>query len=166
MMGFGDVLQQRGDHWRQSLSKFFGSEEIRATDKKITGPMTARAYNLNEDTIDGKGSISLVTNMVGTVNESCNHDFVRTKNMIAVGLAQGPFHHYFYLLLDRFLPGRNAGSVLMKTFVDQLVASPTCLGIFFFGLGALEQRKVEDISGEMRSKFFNTYKVCNFYASH
>ena len=29
----------------------------------------------------------------------------RSGRMLAVGLSQGPLHHYFYVFLDRFAPG-------------------------------------------------------------
>lgn len=161
MMGFGDVLQQRGDHWkRHSLAKYFDSEneESRSNDTEISVSLVSANHNLDENNVVLRRHVSLLTD-IEEEDTSYAHNFVRTKNMIAVGLVQGPFHHYFYAILDRFLPGRNASSVVKKTFIDQLVASPTCLGIFFFGLGTLEQKKVEDISGEVKLKFFNTYKV-------
>jgi len=89
-----------------------------------------------------------------------DHDYTRTKNMMIVGLLQGPFHHWFYTILDRVLPGRNAKSIIKKTFLDQSIASPTCLAIFFIGLGVLESRKIEEMWKEIKLKFCDTWKVC------
>lgn len=86
-------------------------------------------------------------------------DLVRMRNMTAVGLAQGPFNHYFYSFLDRVLPGKNTGSIIKKTILDQTIASPTCLGIFFLGLGCLEQRSFKEIIDELRLKIFDVWKV-------
>ncbi|XP_043281892.1 mpv17-like protein 2 [Venturia canescens] len=168
MMGFGDVLQQRGDHWkRHAFPKYFESdkEEARSLDNDgnlVTEAIQIRSNNQDEANSSIEKTFTIIEND-SDENKNYGHDYVRTKNMCAVGLVQGPFHHYFYAILDRFLPGRNTSSVVKKTLVDQLVASPTCLGIFFFGLGALEQRKVEDISGEVKLKFFDTYKVDCFF---
>ncbi|XP_015607859.1 mpv17-like protein 2 [Cephus cinctus] len=141
MMGIGDWLQQRGEHWkRHHLPKYFPTEIVEDEIMK---------EDLPKKTED---------------NSSYEHDYMRTRNMVTVGLMQGPFHHYFYAVLDRVLPGRNTSSVMKKTFIDQIVASPTCLAIFFFGIGAMEQRKIEDINDEVKLKFVDTWKVdCCFW---
>lgn len=133
MMGFGDILQQRSEHWKRNDSQ--------NTDKdhnKKKPPTSADIEN---------------------VDEEYEHDYIRTKNMLIVGVVQGPFHHYFYAILDRTLPGKDATSLVKKTLLDQFVASPTCLAIFFFGHGALEHRKIEDIHNEVKLKFMDTWKV-------
>ncbi|CAB0036464.1 unnamed protein product [Trichogramma brassicae] len=95
---------------------------------------------------------------------SDNFDFVRCRNMTAVGLLQGPFHHYFYAFLEKTLPGKSTVSIFKKTLVDQTIASPTCLGIFFFGLGLMEQKNLNDINGEVKLKLLDTWKVdCMFW---
>ncbi|KZC08810.1 Mpv17-like protein 2, partial [Dufourea novaeangliae] len=97
-------------------------------------------------------------------NDIYMHDYIRTKNMTTVGLVQGPFHHWFYLVLDKVIPGRTALSVVKKTCLDQTIASPTCLGIFFIGLGVLEHHKIEEIYEELKVKLYDTWKVdCCFW---
>lgn len=86
-------------------------------------------------------------------------DITRLRNMGIVGLLQGPFNHYFYTTLDRYLPGKNAMSLMKKTILDQTIASPSCLGIFFVGLGLLERRNLQEIQGEVRLKLFDVWKV-------
>lgn len=143
MMGFGDVLQQRSEHWKHQnrhLCKDLSSNKPDSNAKKDS----KKTYTL--DDIDDS-------------NTEYQHDYTRTKNMIIVGAVQGPFHHYFYALLDRTLPGKDAVSIVKKTLVDQFVASPTCLAIFFFGLGALEKRRMQDINEEVKLKFMDTWKV-------
>lgn len=139
MMAAGDVIQQRSEHWKKHCShKYFPSTVIAASpeeDEEVT------------ETISSYG-----------------HDYMRTRNMTVVGLLQGPFHHWFYTILDKVFPGRSAKSVLKKTFLDQSVASPTCLTIFFVGLGILESRKIEEIRKELKLKFGETWKVdCCFW---
>lgn len=99
---------------------------------------------------------------VTAISSTYGHDYMRTRNMTIVGLLQGPFHHWFYMVLDKILPGRNAKSVLKKTFLDQSIASPTCLTIFFVGLGILESRKIEEIGKELKLKFGETWKVRDY----
>jgi hypothetical protein len=40
--------------------------------------------------------------------------------MFAVGLSQGPPHHYWYLLLDRLVPRKDIRGVLIKILLDQV----------------------------------------------
>jgi len=140
MMAAGDAIQQRSEHWKKHCShKYF--------------PGSVMAASPEDEEVIAASS----TSMYG-------HDYMRTRNMTVVGLLQGPFHHWFYTVLDRFLPGRNAKSVLKKTLLDQSIASPTCLAIFFVGLGFLESRKTEEICGELKLKFGDTWKVdCCFW---
>lgn len=135
MMAAGDVIQQRSEHWKKHYShKFFS--------------VLAASPEEDEEVMTTSGASAYF-----------RHDYTRTKNMTVVGLIQGPFHHWFYLLLERVLPGRSTKSVIKKTLLDQSIASPTCLAIFFVGLGILESRKIEEIYGELKLKFADTWKV-------
>ncbi|GFG33851.1 hypothetical protein Cfor_11050 [Coptotermes formosanus] len=62
-------------------------------------------------------------------------DWKRTGRMFVIGLAQGPPQHIFYKFLDRSFPGRDLKSISRKILLDQLIASPVCICIFFFGMG-------------------------------
>ncbi|KAL6257376.1 mpv17-like protein 2 [Pogonomyrmex barbatus] len=140
MMAAGDVIQQRSEHWKKNCShKYFPSSVIAAS------PENEEMTTISDTSVYG-------------------HDYMRTRNMTVVGLLQGPFHHWFYTILDKVFPGRNAKSVLKKTLLDQSIASPTCLAIFFIGLGILESRKIEEICKEVKLKFCDTWKVdCCFW---
>lgn len=136
MMAAGDVIQQRSEHWKKSyFHKYFPSSVMAASPEDEGMKMIPSA-------------------------PSYGHDYTRTRNMTVVGLLQGPFHHWFYLFLDRILPGRSAKSVVKKTLLDQSIASPTCLAIFFVGLGIMERREIEEICEELKLKFADTWKVC------
>lgn len=136
MMAAGDAIQQRNEHWRKHCSnKYF-----------LCGVM---ASSPEED--------EKVT--VADSNLVYGHDYTRTRNMAIVGLLQGPFHHWFYMFLDRISPGKSTKSIIKKTFLDQTIASPACLGIFFIGLGVLEHHRIEEIWKELKMKFFTTWKV-------
>jgi protein Mpv17 len=77
-------------------------------------------------------------------------DTNRSLRMLAVGLSQGPPHHYWYgrlllsycpaylvlrryLALDRLLPGKAAGVVARKILADQLLAAPFFAVTFVVG---------------------------------
>ncbi|XP_033216918.1 mpv17-like protein 2 [Belonocnema kinseyi] len=135
MMAVADVIHQQGELFRQNRSTKVVSistnvlEQENGEDKKVT------------------------------LSCGSEHDFTRTRNMLTVGLLQGPFHHYFYKFLEKSLPGTKALSVLKKTFADQMLSSPTCIAIFFFGHGFLERRNLKEINEEVQHKFLHTWKV-------
>ena len=134
MMAAGDVIQQRNDYLRKY-------DVPTGTYVMAASPNAERKFHNSRNSDD------------------YIHDYERTKNMTIVGLLQGPFHHWFYMILDRVIPGKTALSVIKKTCLDQSIASPTCLGIFFIGLGLLEHRNIEEIREEMRLKLYDTWKV-------
>merc|ERR1712001_73040 len=52
------------------------------------------------------------------------HDLNRSGRMFAVGLSQGPAHHYWYLWLDKILPKTDLRFVVLKILADQIIAAP------------------------------------------
>ena len=40
--------------------------------------------------------------------------------MFAVGLSQGPPHHYWYVWLDKLIPRKDLRAVLLKILLDQV----------------------------------------------
>lgn len=140
MMAAGDIIQQRSEYLKKHKRLPSGTYVIAAS------PGAEHKFRNSN------------------VSDIYVHDYVRTRNMMIVGLLQGPFHHWFYMILDRVVPGRNAMSVVKKTCLDQTIASPTCLAIFFIGLGLLENRNVEEIREEVKMKLYDTWKVdCCFW---
>ncbi|KAE8752168.1 hypothetical protein FOCC_FOCC000961 [Frankliniella occidentalis] len=83
----------------------------------------------------------------------------RTINMSTVGLAHGIYHHFFYGWMDKRFPGRAVRQVMFKVLLDQLMASPACMYIFFIGMGLLERRGYESGWQEMKKKFLFCYTV-------
>ncbi|XP_076232924.1 mpv17-like protein 2 isoform X1 [Calliopsis andreniformis] len=143
MMAAADMIQQRSEHWKKT--------------KCLLRKHCLMAVSPEEEQHKFNSTMSSTTDIYV-------HDYVRTRNMMSVGLIQGPFHHWFYTVLDKTIPGRNALSVAKKTCLDQIIASPTCLGIFFIGLGILECHKIEEIFEELRIKLYDTWKVdCCFW---
>lgn len=53
--------------------------------------------------------------------------------MFIMGLALGPFNHYWYIYLDKFLPGIKKKTIFKKVILDEVIASPFFLAAFFVG---------------------------------
>lgn len=79
--------------------------------------------------------------------------------MTAVGLVLGSVQHFFYKYIDILLPKRTLRSVAKKIFLDQTIASPFAIFIFFYGLGLLEDGNFKAAHNEMKQKFLTIYMV-------
>lgn len=169
MMAIADVIHQQGEKLRQNHSIKLKPTSINESiiiqlqnENKIhaqlkTGYFNQTNINKNESTKENYND----SQHEKVIMLSCktDHDFNRTKNMLTVGLLQGPFHHYFYRFLDKSFPGTKILSIFKKTILDQMISSPSCLTIFFFGHGLLERKSLTEINLEMQQKFFHTWKV-------
>ncbi|XP_049537564.1 mpv17-like protein 2 [Anopheles darlingi] len=100
-------------------------------------------------------------------------DRQRTRNMSISGMTVGVFCHNWYNFMDRRFPGRALGLVLKKVLIDQTVASPIVIFLFFATLGVLKRSSWDDMCEEMRDKFLRLYtaewvvwppaQIINFY---
>lgn len=86
-------------------------------------------------------------------------DVTRSVNMSTVGLGHGVFHHFFYGWIDRTFPGTSLRNVVRKIFLDQLIASPACMYIFFIGMAIMERRGYDSGWQEIKNKFLFCYMV-------
>ncbi|XP_030852306.1 mpv17-like protein 2 isoform X2 [Strongylocentrotus purpuratus] len=77
----------------------------------------------------------------------------RTGCMFAIGIALGPFNHYWYVYLDRFLPGIAASTVATKIVLDEIIASPVLTISFLVGLGLCEGKPLSDCGTMVKEKF-------------
>uniref|UniRef100_A0A1B6MRF2 Mpv17-like protein 2 n=1 Tax=Graphocephala atropunctata TaxID=36148 RepID=A0A1B6MRF2_9HEMI len=91
------------------------------------------------------------------IHSSNKYDWTRTMNMTLVGLVLGSAQHFFYGYIDKILPKRTVQSVCQKIFLDQIIASPVAIFLFFYGLGLLENGNFEVAHKEMKQKFFTIY---------
>ncbi|XP_017786684.1 PREDICTED: mpv17-like protein 2 isoform X2 [Nicrophorus vespilloides] len=87
------------------------------------------------------------------------YDWARWTRLTIVGIAMGPLHHYFYKYLDSYLPRRNLFSVAKKILMDQLVMSPICISLFFYGVGMMEGKAFKECTKEINSKFVEVYMI-------
>lgn len=93
--------------------------------------------------------------------------------MSVAGMTVGVFCHHWYKFLDNRLPGRTIKLVLKKVLIDQTVASPCIIFLFFVTLGVLRKSTPHDVWEEMKDKALRLYtaewvvwppaQVINFY---
>lgn len=79
--------------------------------------------------------------------------------MTTIGLAFGPLHHYFYVYLNKLYPRTDLMSISKKILADQFIMSPACIATFFYGMGALDRKSVDEATKEFKTKFVDVYKV-------
>ncbi|XP_058801460.1 mpv17-like protein 2 [Phymastichus coffea] len=161
MMAAGDMMQQHSDFLKRRINKSSSNEPPLA--KSISDEQQSSSVKCDDGSLD-ESLVRIVSKSEVASETAGSYDYTRTRNMTAVGLLQGPFHHYFYAVLEKVVPGRSTTSIFKKTLLDQTIASPTCLGIFFFGLGVMENKNLQDINGEVKLKLYDTWKVdCMFW---
>ncbi|KAK6629167.1 hypothetical protein RUM43_002984 [Polyplax serrata] len=86
-------------------------------------------------------------------------DWRRNLHMGIVGTLLGPFAHFFYQVLDKFIPGNKLTSIAKKIVLDQTIASPVCILIFFFGMNYLSDKEFKETRAEIKQKFWVIYAV-------
>lgn len=82
--------------------------------------------------------------------------------MFLVGAMSGPPHHVFYKWLDKLIPAATTTAVIKKIGLDQLIFSPICIFVFFYGAGLVEGHPVRDSTNELKQKFWTVYKVGDY----
>jgi len=92
-----------------------------------------------------------------TQNPGQKFDYKRTMRLAVVGLTQGPPHHFWYLYLDRWFPGRSKQVVIKKILADQAVAAPFFAITFIYGAGLLEGNSLRSCWNEFKNKFPTIY---------
>lgn len=85
------------------------------------------------------------------------YDWARAGRMFIVGVLLGPFHHYYYIYLDKVLPKTDMKTISVKIVCDQAFVSPASLVIFFYAMGALEKKPMQTSTEEIKSKLKYVY---------
>ncbi|XP_023385416.1 mpv17-like protein isoform X2 [Pteropus vampyrus] len=65
------------------------------------------------------------------------------------------FNYVWLYLLERALPGRTPRAILAKLVCDQAVRGPVAVSAFYTGMSILQRK--DDIFGDLKKKFWNTY---------
>ncbi|XP_030749893.1 mpv17-like protein 2 [Sitophilus oryzae] len=87
------------------------------------------------------------------------YDYGRMTRMFLVGLGLGPIHHYYYLYIARIWPKRDFSTITKKLALDQFLMGPLCICTFFYTMGALERKPVQQMNDEITSKFLDVYLI-------
>lgn len=87
------------------------------------------------------------------------YDWGRLLRMTIVGTTIGPVHHYYYTYLDKLLPKSDLNTVFKKMALDELVAAPLFIAMFFYGMGALERKSFQESHKELKDKFITVFLV-------
>ncbi|XP_033636457.1 mpv17-like protein 2 isoform X2 [Asterias rubens] len=135
LLSLGDVLQQ--------------CNERRIARKNVLLKVNAASAT---GTVDHIGSDN-----VGTPVPAFN--WTRTGRMLTIGILLGPLNHYWYLGLDRFLPGIKGRTIAKKILLDEIIASPVMTSIFFVGMGLLEGKTWAESVNVLKKKFLTVYMV-------
>lgn len=79
--------------------------------------------------------------------------------MFIMGLAIGGVSHYFYTWMGNIMPDRSMSTTRKKIILDQILMSPFCIIIFFYGMGLMESKKIPECTAEIKKKFLSVYMV-------
>lgn len=89
-------------------------------------------------------------------------DWRQTRQVATVAVTFHANFNYMWLrLLERALPGRTPRTILAKVVCDQVVGGPVAISAFYIGMSILQGR--DDIFGDLKKKFWNTYMVALTY---
>ena len=79
--------------------------------------------------------------------------------MALTGVPFGPVCHYYYIFLDRILPGTTMRILCKKILFDQLVFSPVSITMFLVSIGLLEGASHKAIHKDLVEKGPKLYKA-------
>jgi hypothetical protein len=78
-------------------------------------------------------------------------DAARTQRLALFGIADGAFHHTWFVVLDGLIgDGQGAIQTLSKTAADTLVYTPFWCAWFLLAMAVLESRDVHDVPAHLR----------------
>ncbi|KAK0061784.1 mpv17-like protein 2 [Biomphalaria pfeifferi] len=83
-------------------------------------------------------------------DENRRWDPKRSGKMATAGLIFGPCIHFWYIFLEKVLPGRSVNALIIKICLDQFLFSPFCISIFLTVVGLLERQGLDLLKEEFR----------------
>ncbi|XP_066247973.1 mpv17-like protein [Euwallacea similis] len=89
-----------------------------------------------------------------------NYDWMQTLRFsLYGGLFTAPTLYAWIRLSTRLWPVTSLKTSIIKAFVEQLTYGPAALVCFFFGMGLLEGKSVQEAKTIVENKFLPTWKV-------
>ena len=129
------------------------SEDDDSTPKKDdskNGIWAAYESQLEKNPMVVKALTSFTGFMIGDllaqffIEKKKEYDFYRTLRLASFGFfVHGTTSHWFYGMLDGRIPGKGAGAVASKVFIDQVLWNPIFGVMFFSYMGLLEGSGVQ-----------------------
>ncbi|XP_029365756.1 peroxisomal membrane protein 2 [Echeneis naucrates] len=71
----------------------------------------------------------------------------------------GPVSHYFYQLMELWMPTTDPFCVIKRLLLDRLIFAPGFLFIFYFVMTILEAKGWEDFEKKMRKSYWTALKM-------
>lgn len=95
------------------------------------------------------------------VHEKGSYDIPRSSRMLAIGLFHGAPRHFFYVRLEKSIPGTSLKCAAKKVFFDQAVLSVFVDTTFLFGMALLEGKGPIASLENLKDKFPRVYLYDN-----
>jgi len=89
------------------------------------------------------------------------YDWSRSGKMLLMGLFHGGPRHYFYVYLERFIPGRTISCAVKKVLCDQTIISPFVDSTFLYGVSIMESQTPAQAWMSLKEKFLQVY-LCDW----
>eukprot|EP00092_Neocalanus_flemingeri_P098730 GFUD01125902.1.p1 GENE.GFUD01125902.1~~GFUD01125902.1.p1 ORF type:complete len:185 (+),score=47.59 GFUD01125902.1:118-672(+) len=89
------------------------------------------------------------------------YDWNRSGKMLLIGLFHGAPRHYFYVYLERFIPGKTITCAAKKVFIDQTVISVFVDSTFLYGISIMEEQTPAQAWRGLQDKFLQVY-LCDW----
>ncbi|XP_035698567.1 mpv17-like protein 2 [Branchiostoma floridae] len=131
--------------WIRTLSKNLFGRYLLVTNVVSSGALLATG-DIIQQTIELAGA-----------NNGQKRDWRRTGRMCVIGTMMGPFNHFWYKMLDFYLPGTTFYTITRKILCDQIVAAPFFASFFLIGMGSLEGESIETSIADLKKKFWAIY---------
>ncbi|XP_076006875.1 peroxisomal membrane protein 2-like [Genypterus blacodes] len=74
-------------------------------------------------------------------------------------LITGPVSHYFYQLMEAWIPSKDPYCIIKRLLLDRLIFAPGFLLIFFFIMNLLEVKGWGDFENKMRKSYWTALKM-------
>lgn len=94
-------------------------------------------------------------------HETGSYDLRRSCRMLVIGLLQGAPRHFFYVRLERSIPGSSLTCAAKKVFFDQAVLSVFIDSTFLVGMALLEGRGLTASLHNLKDRFPRVYMYDN-----
>jgi len=87
-------------------------------------------------------------------------DWLRILRMATVGfVVVGPACHYWYKVLDKYIPSKQPLQVAKKIFIDEFMFGPVYLGAFFVSISTLEGMTPQQTVAKIKKEYVPTFKM-------